>query len=63
MYVITNGQDLTIMHSQIDIILLACAYLKLTNVSINEFSINPSNKVSLPGFESQGRLNYDNIKF
>ena len=41
-----------------DVLLIACVFEKFKKVSINEFGISPSYRVSLPGYTKQCGLRY-----
>ena len=50
---IENGEELTEIYLKTDVLLLACVFEKLINISINEYDINPLYCVSLPGYTWQ----------
>ena len=47
---IKNGEELTEIYLKSDVLLLTCVFEKFMSVSVNEFGINPSYCVSLPGY-------------
>ena len=55
---IKNGEELTEIYLKSDVLLLACVFEKFIKVSFNEFGINPSYCVSLPGYTWQCSLKY-----
>ena len=58
---IRNGEELTDVYLESDILLLACVFEKFIKVSFNKFEINPLYCVSLPGFTWQCGLKYTGI--
>ena len=59
---IKNGEELTEIYLESDVLLLACIFEKFIKVSVNEFGINPLYCVSLPGYTWQCGLKYTQIK-
>ena len=59
---IKNGEELTRLYCNSDVILLADAFEKFVKVSFEEYKINPLYSVSLPGYTYQCALKYTNIK-
>ena len=55
---IKNGEELTEIYFKSDVILLTCVFEIFVKVSVNEFGINPLNRVSLPDYAWQCGLNY-----
>ena len=58
---IKNGEQLTEIYLQSDVLLLACVFEKIIKVSINEFDINALYCVSLPGYTWECGLKYTGI--
>ena len=58
---IKNGEELTEINLQSDVLLLACVFEKFIKASVNEFDINPLYCVSLPGYTWQCGLKYTGI--
>ena len=58
---IKNGKELTQLNLKSDVLLLACVFENFMKVSINEFGINPSYCVSLPGYTWQYGSKYTGI--
>ena len=59
---IKDGEELTKLYCQSDVILLADVFEKFVKVSTKEYKINPLYCVSLPGYTYQCALKYTNIK-
>ena len=58
---IKNEENLTQLHLNSDVFLLACVFEEFIKVSINEFGINPLYCVSLFGYTWQCGLKYTGI--
>ena len=58
---IKNGEKLTEIYLNGDVLLLPCVFGKFIKVSVNEFDINPLYCVSLPGYTWQCGLKYTGI--
>ena len=50
---IKNGEELTQLYFESDVLLLACVFEKFIKVSFGEFGLNPLYCVSLPGYTWQ----------
>ena len=59
---IKNGEELKQLSLRSVVLLLACVFMKIIKVSVNEFGIIPLYCVSLPGYTWQCRLRYTGIK-
>ena len=59
---IKNGEELTKLYCKSDVILLADVFEKFVKASTEEFEINPSYFVILPGYTYQCALKYTDIK-
>ena len=59
---IKDGEELTKLYCETDVILLADVFEKFVKVSFEEYGINPLYCVSLPGFTYQCALKYTDIK-
>ena len=59
---IKNGEELTKLYCESDVILLADVFENFVKVSTEEYKINPLYCVSLPGYTYQCALKYTNIK-
>ena len=57
-----DGKELTELYCKSDVLLLACVFEKIIDVSQNEFGINPLYFVSLPGYTWGCGLKHTNIK-
>ena len=57
-----NGEEITELYLESDVLLLACVFEKFIKVSINEFGINPFYFVSLAGNTWHCGMKYTNIK-
>ena len=58
---IKNGEELTEIYLESDVVLLACVFEKFIKVSVNEFHIDPLYCVFLPGYTWQCGLRYTGI--
>ena len=58
---IKNGEEITEIYFESDVLLLACVFEKIIKVSVDEFGINPLSCVSLPGYTWQCDLKYTRI--
>ena len=56
-----NGEELTEIYLESDVLLLACVFEKIIKISVNEYGINPLYCVSLPGYTWQCGLKYTGI--
>ena len=56
-----NGEELTEIYLESDVLLLTCMFEKFIKVSVSEFGINPLYCVSLPGYTGQCGLKYTGI--
>ena len=59
---IKDGEQLTRLYCETDVILLADVFEKFVNVSTKEYKINPLYCVSLPGYTYQCALKYTKFK-
>ena len=57
------GEELTQIYLKSDVLLLACVFEKIINVSVNEFGINPLYCVVLPGYTWQCGSKYTGISY
>ena len=55
-FYIRNGEEITNVYLESDVVFSTCVFEKFVKVSIIEFGINPLYSVSLPGFTNQCRL-------
>ena len=58
---IENGEELTEMYLNSDVLFLTCVFENFIEVSVGEFEINPLYCVSLPGYTWQCGLKYTGI--
>ena len=58
---IKNGEELTEIYLESDVLLLACVFEKFLDISIDQYDINPLYCVSLPGYTWQCGLKYTGI--
>ena len=58
---IENGEELTQLFLENDVLLFTCVFEKFVKLSTNEFGINPLYCVTLPGSTWQCRLKYTGI--
>ena len=58
---IENGEELTEIYLESDVLLLTCVFEKFIKVSVKEFGINPLYFVSLPGYTWQCGFKYTGI--
>ena len=63
MFDIKNGEALTHLFLESDVILLADVFEKFINISIEEYVINTLYCVSLPGYTRQCGMKFTAIKF
>ena len=61
MFKIKNGEKLTKIYSEIDVLLLACKFEKFIKVSVNLYGCKPLYCVCMPGYTWQCNLKYTGI--